>query len=99
MLSYPAVAVAQFSFVTIATLGYGDITPVTSIEVCTDLVLMVVGTSLFGYVLASIAQLVTSGGNSLTSRAKHKLKEINAYLVRPHLTVQLRALRATVYRD
>ena len=65
-----------------ATLGYGDITPVTNTEMVADLVMMVVGTSVFGYALASIAQLVTSGGHSLAARAQDKLKEINSYLVR-----------------
>jgi hypothetical protein len=73
--------VAQFVFVTMATLGYGDITPVTAAETLMNLFLMVIGTSVFGYVIACISQLVTTGGHTLSARAENKIKEINAYLV------------------
>ncbi len=64
-----------------STVGYGDITPTTRAEIVLDLLLMVVGTSVYGYAIASIAQLVTNGTDSIQSRANAQLKEITAYLV------------------
>ncbi len=83
----------QFVFVTMATVGYGDITPTTLVELLVAVFIIAVGTSVFGYVIASISDLVVNGTDSMNGRTVRKLKEVRGYLVRcPPTTFPWRSL-------
>lgn len=79
-----------FVFVTMATVGYGDILPTTPIELLVDIFIIAVGTSVFGYVIASISDLVVNGSDSLSGRSARKLKEVRGYLREQHAPPGLR---------
>jgi hypothetical protein len=64
-----------------ATVGFGDIVPTTRVEVVTVIVIALFGTSVFGFVIASVSQLVMKGVDSFSARAQHRLKEMRGYLV------------------
>jgi hypothetical protein len=47
----------------------------------TVLFILLVGTTVFGYIFGSISALASGGSYSLASRNRAKLKELKAYLV------------------
>jgi hypothetical protein len=47
-----------FSFITICTVGYGDISPVSPVEIIYVMVVVVVGCGTFGYAINTIGQII-----------------------------------------
>ncbi|OQR94171.1 cyclic nucleotide-binding protein [Achlya hypogyna] len=72
-----------FCFTTMATVGYGDVLPVTPIEVAYVIFYMLLGASVFGYIIGSMSSLVdqlqTKGAamKEKTDRVKDYMKERN----------------------
>ncbi len=50
---------AYYALVTMSTIGYGDITPVTYAEIGLALVFILLGVSYFGYVISSVSEIAT----------------------------------------
>jgi CRP-like cAMP-binding protein len=71
------IASLYFSVTTLTTTGYGDILPVNNEERIVAIFIMVVGASMFGYVVANVAVLVTGSSllEVLASRRVNILKE------------------------
>jgi CRP-like cAMP-binding protein len=71
------IASLYFSVTTLTTTGYGDILPVNNEERIVAIFVMVVGASVFGYVVANVAVLVTGSSllEVLASRRVNILKE------------------------
>lgn len=71
------IASLYFSITTLTTTGYGDIIPVNSEERIVAIFIMVIGASVFGYVVANVAVLVTGSSllEVLASRRVNILKE------------------------
>lgn len=71
------IASLYFSVTTLTTTGYGDILPVNNQERLLTIFIMVVGASVFGYVVANVAVLVTGSSllEVLASRRVNILKE------------------------
>lgn len=64
------VASLYWAFTTMTTVGYGDITPQNDAERVYAIICMIVGATVFGYIIGSIAALagMDSGADSLTKR-------------------------------
>jgi len=64
---------------TIATIGYGDVTPVTPVQTLFTIVVEVVGAGLYGYVIAIFASLIANM-DSARSKFLEQISEIQAFL-------------------
>jgi len=68
-----------WAFTTLATVGYGDITPYMNLEIAFTIVVQICGSSLFGFVIGNIASLI-SRDDETTSIVKQKLTGITNYI-------------------
>jgi len=48
-----------FAFTTLTTVGYGDITPLLPLEICLTIVMQLLGTSIFGFIIGNISSMVS----------------------------------------
>ncbi|EQC32905.1 hypothetical protein SDRG_09436 [Saprolegnia diclina VS20] len=78
-----------FSFTTMATVGYGDILPVTPLEVIYVTFYMLLGASIFGYIIGSMSALVDQMQTKGTI-AKEKLDRVKEYMNERNLPKPLR---------
>ena len=74
------VGTLYFIFTTLATVGYGDFIPVTLSERLVVCVIMLVGTTSFGYLIASIGGILAAGLNRSSMIAQDRVAEISAYM-------------------
>eukprot|EP00948_MAST-09A_sp_MAST-9A-sp1_P001674 g1674.t1 len=72
------VASLYWSFSTISTVGYGDIAAVTNIEKWYSVFAMLLGATVFGYIVGSITSLVDTFDEE--SRNKRRIDEVKAYM-------------------
>lgn len=68
-----------WTFVTLATVGYGDITAVNSVEQMVCVFIMMVGATVFGYIVANVATLMGSK-NLAEEQTNEKIAEVTEYL-------------------
>ncbi|RHY28257.1 hypothetical protein DYB32_006106 [Aphanomyces invadans] len=68
-----------FAFTTMATVGYGDILPTTHVEVIYVTFYMLVGASVFGYIIGSMSSLVDQM-QTKTTLAKEKMDRVKDYM-------------------
>ncbi|RHY09878.1 hypothetical protein DYB36_001654 [Aphanomyces astaci] len=68
-----------FAFTTMATVGYGDILPITHLEVVYVTFYMLVGASVFGYIIGSMSSLVDQMQTKNTV-AKEKMDRVKDYM-------------------
>jgi hypothetical protein len=71
------------------TVGYGDITPMTSYERIYTMVAMSVASGVFSYTLNSIGTLV-SRYNILASTYKERMNYVNKFLLQQQIPPELR---------
>ncbi|MFM8830258.1 MAG: ion transporter [Spartobacteria bacterium] len=64
---------------TIATIGYGDVTPVTPMQTGFTIVVEVIGAGLYGYVIAIFASLIANL-DSARRKFSEQLDEINTFM-------------------
>ena len=74
------IATLYFTYSTLSTVGFGDLTPYNYEEKLFAILLMLGGATCFGYMIASIAGLV-GGLNRTEAIANDRISEITAYLV------------------
>ena len=58
-LGPPYVASLYWTYTTITTVGYGDLTPKATAERIYATIIMIIGTGIFGYILASVTAILT----------------------------------------
>lgn len=78
-----------FALTTFSTTGWGDIKPENTVEYLYAVAVMLVGATIFGYVVGGVASLVgrlDAAGN----RAREKLDEVSAYLREKRVSSSLR---------
>jgi hypothetical protein len=73
---------AYYVLVTMSTIGYGDITPVTYAEIGLAMIFMVIGVSYFGYVISSVSELVQMSKNAEMDSAEllEKLRGLEVWM-------------------
>lgn len=64
---------------TIATIGYGDVTPVTPLQTVFTIVVEVIGAGLYGYVIAIFASLIANL-DSARRKFSEQIDEINTFM-------------------
>jgi CRP-like cAMP-binding protein len=72
-------AALYFMLVTLTTVGYGDINIITLQERILNIFVMIIGTTVFGYLIASVSSLVGSL-NRTAALQQDRISEISAYL-------------------
>ena len=97
-----------WSITTIATVGYGDITPGTVAEQGVTIVIVFVGSCAFGYIIGNVASYVSHTDES-TRHLRKKIKAIKEYIryrkLPPSLSRRIRShyeyawTRSTVYNE
>ena len=71
---------SQFAYTTMTTVGYGDIAAVNNYEKVFAVFAMILGGTVFGYIVGSMASLF-GRFNSAEAKYKDKMDEINQYMV------------------
>ncbi|MBF0117783.1 MAG: cyclic nucleotide-binding domain-containing protein [Desulfobacterales bacterium] len=72
-----------WTMTTLATVGYGDITPANNIQKIYAIAIMILGAGVYGYVIGNIASII---GKIDISRAHHQelVEKINAFMLSHH---------------
>ena len=87
------VAALYWSLSTMSTIAYGDITPKSSIERMFSCFVMVTGTSVYAYGVASVVTLAT-GANENERNFMRRKDDLNRYMRQMHMPLDLKvALR------
>ena len=67
-----------WSFVTVTTVGYGDLSPVTPIGRAIAIVLMLVGIGLFGGITANLASMIVRSEENVEENVESLIEEVRA---------------------
>ncbi len=88
-----------WAITTLTTVGYGDITPVTLPEILFTAVVMVLGVSLYAYVIGNVASLISSL-DSAQARFQDQLAKVRSYLKEHHIppSIQVKVIDYYYYR-
>lgn len=79
-LSEQYVASVYWTFTTLSTVGYGDIVPVDTEGRMVVIVVMILGATVFGYIVANVSSLM--GSLDVTStRMNERIAEVTEYLI------------------
>lgn len=68
-----------WAITTMVTVGYGDITPVTTLERLTTMTSMIVGAGLYAYIINEISTMVRMY-NALATRYEERMKYVNKFM-------------------
>lgn len=68
-----------WAITTLTTVGYGDITPTTEIEITFTLMVMFLGVSMYAYIIGSVSSLI-SNLDAAQARYREKLDQIQTYM-------------------
>ena len=82
------VASLYWSFTTMTTVGYGDIVAGSDAELLYSSVAMLVGVTVFGYIVGSVVSLVARMSET-TQRQKERLEEVKNYMNEKGLSASL----------
>lgn len=70
-----------FVMTTITTIGYGDITPFTNLEVGISLIFELIGVFYFGYIISVVSQLLSANQHSRAAAVlQEKLQALDAWM-------------------
>merc|ERR1719331_1663761 len=80
-----------FSVMTMSTIGYGDISPVTSAERIVCSLMMLIGAGIYAYVVGSITSTV-SNMEASTRRYQELMDMLNTFLDNNNISEELRVM-------
>ena len=83
------IASLYWAFTTMTTVGYGDILPVTRDERIVAILVMIIGATLFGYVIGNVAA-TTMSHDIAKARKEDRLLEVSSYLREKHVSRSVR---------
>ena len=83
------VTALYFSFTTITTVGYGDISPVTNLEKIYVMIAMLIACGFFAYIVGSIGSIVNKS-NIMVSEFRLKILHINQFMIHKNIPTDLR---------
>ena len=78
-----------WSLSTIATVGFGDIHPLTELEIAFTVLLMFVGAIAFGYIVGHVSSLVAHEDET-SRQIRQKSRQVKEYLIHTKLPPELR---------
>lgn len=78
-VGFQYIASVYWALVTIDSVGYGDIFPTNTLERIITIFIMLIGTTFFGYMVASVSSLIGSLNRS-SNIINDRIAEISAYL-------------------
>lgn len=82
------VASVYWTFTTLTTVGYGDIVPVDTEGRLVTIVVMILGATVFGYIVANVSSLM--GSLDVTStRMNERIAEVTEYLIEKNASAPL----------
>ena len=70
------IAALYWAFVTMATVGYGDIVPITNSEKIFTIIAMLIACGVFAYVVGSI-EMIVSRTNTIELEFKERMLHVN----------------------
>ena len=91
------VTALYWAFTTIATVGYGDITPITVHEKLFAMLTMIMSSGVFAYTVGSIGSLI-SKQNAMENTYREQVVAVNSYMKKKSLPQELR-FRVRRYLD
>ncbi len=77
-----------WAITTLTTVGYGDITPTTEIEIIFTLIVMFLGISMYAYIIGNVSSLI-SNLDAVKARYREKLWQIQTYMRDNKITPKL----------
>jgi len=86
-----------FSVMTMSTIGYGDISPVTSAERIVACIMMLVGAGIYAYVVGSITTTVQTM-EACTKKYQELMDQLNVYLEENQVETSLRVQARKYFR-
>ncbi|CAM9919542.1 unnamed protein product, partial [Heterosigma akashiwo] len=84
------VAALYWAFTTMTTVGYGDVLPVSDLERVYATVIMIMGATVFGYIVGSVSTLATNPFGA-SARQQDKLLKVHHYLDEQKIQTKLRS--------
>lgn len=93
----PYLEAAYWALTTVATIGYGDITPSSAPQVLYAMFVMLIGVGVFSYAIGAVAGLLTSL-DAAKLEFRDKLNRVHAFLDYHAVPQQLRARVLAYYR-
>lgn len=82
------VASVYFTFTTLTTTGYGDVTSTNTEERILNIIIMIVGATVFGYIVASVSSLM-GNLNQAQAQKTEKLSELSGFLTEKNCPARL----------
>ncbi len=78
-----------WAITTLTTVGYGDITPATEVEIIFTLIVMFLGISMYAYIIGNVSSLI-SNLDAAKARYREKLGQIKTYMRDNKITPKLK---------
>jgi len=76
--AYKLATTCYFSITTLSTVGYGDLVPVTQLEMVFDIMIMLAGVAFFSFVMGQFISII--GSTQVTNQLQESSFELNNWI-------------------